>query len=323
MSHESIAHQDHTNIPMLRLCAIGRKATDIDAITARALFSRQLLVVYTALVKRGLFSFTDINSGVVKTTGEDSMGVVTAACSIIRFYYSGDRAALAYDPHSHMGLSIESRHLLAAALFLAYKMKSEDTWRNGQMAYHVLSMFVTALEYPTEDAKRRMPEVVMRTEAILLAQAPVHSLVDGNIASVVEHQLDHLLKKKILTEAVCISILSLLGHVHYRLTAVVDTELIETLCAEFGMHDVACSFVKLCIEITNSCKSFNGNEQVYNINYCNPDTYRLAITLIKSLLKVHVRLSPCVHTKLRLMLNRSTLKRAVCSLEAGLFVSLS
>ena len=244
-----------TVVPELTSCLISKPASDIDSISARALIAKHIRRVYRDFVCEGCFMFTDVfdrSCGLLTTPMEDPMGVVAAAITIMRYYYTDKEAKSALRPGMHMGLCPEVRHYMAAALFMAYKAKSEDSWNGGTMTRAVLSRFVSKDEYPNERARSRMAGLVFQAEGNLLIALPILSMVDSNIHGVLEHQLAYLMKPNpetsetpLLTPTACMAILSLFGCFYQLLTESTDTELVEELCAEFGMRDVALAFVQL------------------------------------------------------------------------------
>lgn len=237
-----------TSGPRLEGALIGLPSTDHDVIRARSLITKHIRQVYMDFVCEGHFMFTDVfdrNCGLLTTPAEDPMGVVAAATAIMRYHYADAYAKNILRPGMYMELSSDVRHYMAAALFLAYKAKSEDTWSGGMMTRAVLARFVTDLEYPNDESRMRMARFVMQAEVNLLKCLPILSLVDGNIHGVVERQLSHLMQTNLLTPTACMAVLSCMGYYYHHVTAVNDTEAVEELCTTHGMNEVASAFVQI------------------------------------------------------------------------------
>lgn len=238
---------------------IGVPAKDPDAIMVRSLMARHVRTIYREFCSQGSFMYTDIyeSRGLLSTPMEDPMGVCVAAVSILRAFYTDERARDIFRPGMFMNLHPQARHYMAAALYLAYKAKSEDSWQGGTMTRAVLSRFVTELEYPDAFSRRRMAEIVVEAELNLLNELPILSLLDANIHSVIEYQLGLLMKEPepVVTPTAAIAILSAFG-IHYAtVSADTETELVEEMCEKHSIGEVAMAFVAVGAALMQGCPS--------------------------------------------------------------------
>lgn len=226
-------------------------ATDPDAIQARALMAKYIYRVYVDFVAQGHFMYTDVpdQRGLLTSPIEDAMGVMAAAIAMVRAIYHGNTAAEKLKPGMHMSLDKETRHYMAAALFIAYKAKSEDSWKGGSMTRALLSRFVTELEYPDAYSRMQMARIIVQAEANILLLLPTLSLVDGNIHSMVEHRLAEMMNmadskgKQMMPTTAAVAVLSLFGYYYNLVTVHTDTELIERISTTYSMMDAAMGFV--------------------------------------------------------------------------------
>lgn len=278
-----------TPMPAMPDAFVNKPAKDTDAIKARSLMAQNLYRIYAEFVQAGNFMFTDIfdKSGLLTSPMEDPMGVVTAAVSIMRAFYPEDQARDVLEHGQFMSLDIETRHYMAGALFLAYKAKSEDSWKNGMMTRAVLSRFVTEIEYPTKDSHLKMAPLVVQAEKNILMELPTLSIVDANLHSVIEVQLAYLNQgpKPILSSTASLAVLSCYGRYFHLLTAITDTELLEELCAEFGSADVGMAFVELGVASMHGAQTFEDTDLPDNRLRFNCNSSICALRMLEVALK--------------------------------------
>ena len=174
----------------------------------------------------------------------DSMGVASTACEIIRMLYSGNGAHVAFSEGDYLNLSIDCRVKMAAALFLAYKIKSEDTWNAGsRVAQFILGRFVTTREFSTQTMLSKMAAVLTKAEFEILQTLQIHRLSEYNLAALFDYKLTHLLQQELITPlaaSMCISVSSF--YINF-FRCVTQTEFLETMCEKFGIDSVALSLL--------------------------------------------------------------------------------
>lgn len=198
-----------------RIAAVSPPARMAKAKTVRRLVSFHLQVVYSQLVSERIFFPTNIfERG--KTADPytvhpaiDSTGVVYAASELIRHrvpvHLIGDEHACS----SLMQLSLKVRVAMAAALFLSYKMASEDTWTCGTVSIssHLMRKFLHKSEITSHD-EARLDTVMIQAELDLLSSVRVHRIVEFNMCKLVEYKLQSLYEQDAISATTAIKGLS-------------------------------------------------------------------------------------------------------------------
>ena len=127
-------------------------------------------------------------------SSSDPMGTLAATVSLLHWVRKCD-PDLFCDAHAY-----RARLVAASALFLAHKLKSEETWPPGaNVAANVMSCFVQGLSDAQYIDRQRASCDIFECEAWLLKQAPVHLLCDENVLCVAELELARLLARGALS----------------------------------------------------------------------------------------------------------------------------
>lgn len=304
------------HIPINRI--VNKPAMDFAAIAARNAMAKYMRRVYIDFVLAGTFMDSDVDDskkGLLMSPEEDPMGVVAAAISIMRSLYSGDSAKDVHCKEKFMQLELCARHYMAAALYIAYKAKSEDTWKGGIMSRAIFSRFVTREEYPTAFSRVGITATLVRAEYSLLNALPVFSLIDGNIQSAVESQLDVMMQTSetgeapLVTETASFAVLACFGYYYHVVTCVTDTELVEELCAEHGIGVVAMAFVEIGLASMIASQHFKPHELPDARLVFNRLTSMCALRIISAAVKTDLDRSNAasMHDSLQALTKRSTI----------------
>lgn len=224
---------------------------DPIAIKVRMVISRKMASVYTEMCGLSLLMSRNVfergSSEFTMNPVIDSMGVVFTATEIMRVMCPGESSEIAYDPEAYLELTLTCRIHMAAAFFMAYKMKTEEGWRQGTgMPAYVLSKFVCQHEFGNV-TRRELCNMLSEGELAILAQLKIHSISEYNIYSVVEYKLEYLLEEGLITPLASCMALSVASFYLYLLRCVTDTEFLETACKEHGGDAVCLAVVAVCI----------------------------------------------------------------------------
>jgi len=251
-----------TQIPQfVSSVTVSMPATQKDAIEARLIMAREIRSVYINLVVSQTFISTDVfdNEGMLENPLEDPMGVVATAVTTMRLVYPGDKAASALKPGSYMTLETECRCYMAAALFIAYKAKSEDCWVGGSMAEFVLSKFLSKKDFNGNGVDCfKKAEILTNYEVKLLKQYPMFSLIDSNVYSMVECLLWKFMHASSLTRTTVLTILSVFNF-YYTLcvTSKSSSEIIETFYSTYGISPIPMGFIIIGALSVDICDNHN------------------------------------------------------------------
>lgn len=289
-------------------------AKDPDAQWVRAQMAKRVKAVYCDFVREGSFMFTDVHDkrGFLTTPHEDPMGVIAAAISITRAIYTSDTAADVFRPGMYTSLEHDARCNMAAALFIAYKCKSEDSWQGGCMPKAMMSRFVTEIEYPDHYAQSKMPRLLAQAEVNLLSRLPILSLVDCNIHSTVEMQLTQMIKDKLLTATASAAVLSCFGYYHELVTCHTETELVEESCATYSIDATGMAFIAIGAASILSCTCFD-HEDIPSTNFKFTDAAgAIASRILSAAVRKDIDRSdiPPNSVQLQMLLSRATILKA-------------
>ena len=248
---------------------VAAPSRSAGAIQVRAMMAEQIRKVYVSFVSEGHFQFTDMfeQKGLMQCPTEDPMGVVAAAVAIVHYVYNGPEAEDAHAPGMHMHLTRDARHYMAAALFLAYKAKSEDSWHKGNMPAVLLSRFVSELEYQLGGYGRvyqdlratKMSRALTECEFHILDRLPTFSLLDFNFQCVFEHQIERLMTPSmsaggtaVLSSKAGIAIMSCFGFYYQELLTDRKSESVELHVQERGLQETSAACVAFCCALIYS-----------------------------------------------------------------------
>ena len=183
------------------------------------------------------------------------MGVLAAAQAIIRHAYRGELAENELVSGGHWGLSRHSRHFMAAALFVAFKAKTEDTWnRDESIPKHVLSKFVTHQEYDDKAPSAKFATFLTHAEMQLLKQLPIHILMEFNVHSVVEAHLGVLVERGVMGYSCVFAILSCLGIMLNEISTVHTHDYLSGFHGQHPMRVVANGLLCASMACVVQCK---------------------------------------------------------------------
>lgn len=231
-----------------------------NSVMARAIMCAKIQDVYSDLVRDRIFMCSDIRNHphqqrFLKSSGEDPMGVLAAAQAIIRHAYRGELAENELIPSGHWGLSKHCRHFMAAALFLAYKAKTEDTWgRDDSIPRRVLSKFVTHSEYDDTVPSSRFATFLTHAEMQLLKQLPIHILMECNVHSVVEAHLGVLVERGVMGYSCAFATLSCLGITLNEISTMQTHDSLSQFHGQHHMKVVANGMLCASIACVRQCK---------------------------------------------------------------------
>lgn len=244
-------------LPAMRLSTVGSSS---EAIMARSLMCEHIIRAYSRLVDNGTFCQTNICPDCNSTSFlahpiEDPLGVLAAATSVIRHAYKGDSAAKELQSGSHFNLSKDARHFMAAALFISYKAKTEDTWRaSANIPKLVLTPFITAGDYCDKVSNARLAKYLTEAEVLLLCELPIHTLIEFNAHSVVEVHLWELVARGVIGKTCAFAALSACGIMLNQIVSLSKKDLLSELQSAYPMHVVANGLLRAslgCVATSN------------------------------------------------------------------------
>lgn len=218
---------------------------------ARKLICSLLYRAFFDLCKNGTFGVRDIfEKNTTEYVGhpyQDSTGVVFAANEIMRALVTDKNAYMAIDTMAFQSLSFQVRIQAAAALFLAYKTKMEESWSKGaNIIPRVVCKFVTSMEYKSGNVEESVHKTISETELSIMQTLPTYSLMELNICTMVEYKIQQLVEEKILTPLAAIACMSVASFSFYIARCVVETpflEQIEMFCNQYGKNCTADALV--------------------------------------------------------------------------------
>jgi len=225
-------------------------ATTPGAITARRLMAIHLQrVVVDFCDQKSFFKLSDVEMPKAQTflflsQAEDPMGVASAAIAILRAFYSGNTAVRVLDRGKHMGLKLECRQYMAAALFLAYKAKSEDLWAGGYMSRAVMCAFVTRQEFPDDEACEALAPILCASEMELIMSLPIARLLEHDLYGEIEERLIELKKQKVVDDLSSMAVLSCFARYNHAMhtTLSLNTECLDQIRARVGVKTLGSAF---------------------------------------------------------------------------------
>lgn len=288
-----------TVIPFFDFMAISQPPyTDPIASDVRRTISLKLQQVYEELC--GIQSFSTRNiilADSIEFTFNpaiDSMGVVFGANELMRQKLNGDNAALVYEKNAYLCLCLRCRLDMAAALFLSYKLASEDTWccKRGSMSIskYIVGKFILPYEVTSKEAAR-FPELLFEAELDFMNYFKVHSIIEFNAIKIVEYKVEHLLTHKLLTPLAATMALSVSSfYANYLFKSVMSTEFLETAADQHGADIVTTSLV--CLSVASVFNSFTtdvGNlPRIHRISFCE-SSLDLAAEMLKTRIQANIQ----------------------------------
>jgi hypothetical protein len=292
------SHTTTTSIPVFENVAISNPPyTDPIASEVRRIISVKLQHVYEDLCSIQSFSTRNI---LLPDSNEftfnpviDSMGVVFSANELMRHKLDGDNAALVYETSAYLSLNIRCRLDMAASLFLAYKLASEDSWncKHGSMSIskYILGKFILPYEVTSKEAAQ-FPELLVKAELDLLNHFKIHTIIEFNAMKVVEYKLEHLLANQLITplaSAMALSVASF--YANYLFKAIDSSEFLETSADQYGANAVTTSLV--CVSIASVFNSFTTDvsnlPRIHRISFCEA-----SLELAAEMLKLRINAKP-------------------------------
>lgn len=244
---------EHFKFPLCQWYAISSPASDDPvAVKARRIMCIKIYMVYIELCSLSSFCSRNVfetgSSEFVFNPIIDSMGVCSSACEILRTIYAGDEAEIAFDELQYLHLTLECRVNMAAALFLSYKLKTEDSWsdRSG-IAKFVLSKFVSASEFSSQRSFANMSSLMTNTELNLINYLNIHTISEFNIFHLVEYKMEYLLGEKLVTPLASAMAMSVASFYIYFYRCVTHTEMLELLAKSLGIETVVLALVVISI----------------------------------------------------------------------------
>ena len=245
--------EEKFKFPECQWYAISSPASeDPVAVKARRIMCIKIYMVYIELCSLSSFCSRNVfetgASEFVFNPIIDSMGVCSSACEILRTIYAGDEAEIAFDELQYLHLTLECRVNMAAALFLSYKLKTEDSWsdRSG-IAKFVLSKFVSASEFSSQRSFANMSSLMTNTELNLINYLNIHTISEFNVFHLVEYKMEYLLGEKLVTPLASAMAMSVASFYIYFYRCVTHTEMLELLAKSLGMDTVVLALVVISI----------------------------------------------------------------------------
>lgn len=253
-----------------------------QARTLRAEAADILLVAYCQLVHSpyAAWSVTDIfeeearhspnyRDVVVRSPEQDALGVLAGANAVMR-YILNDNFLLEH------GIDLEVRYWLAATLFLVYKVKTGDCWREGDcMTMLVLEQFLNAHELGNwrtcKTTRKERERCMWDAEASILICQPFGALVSRGVHSAFEVACAQLMEAGELTRRDAVVGV---GIVHFYLHAAHVNErrdILEELAVDRCVEEIGASLafivlvtLRLSLGLADSVTNLAAAKSVWN-----------------------------------------------------------
>jgi len=214
---------------------------------------------YCALCVNGIFTANNMDDKDLLKEGrlrasQDPMGTMAAAVSIVKWLLTHDHVV------DH-GLGYASRCIGAVALFVAHKVKSEDSWPEGlNIAAKVLGMFFgpcggNEVHGNSELAALTMTDECMshdlfRWECKLIWHLPMHSLCEENMCAYAEREIYALYDSELMdAEATRVALGRIFVYFYYCV-AMLDKDFFEDEATDMSECDMGLALV--CCVIHNT-----------------------------------------------------------------------
>lgn len=234
---------------------------DRRGVEARRQVCLQIRKVYVNLVQSGVFISRNIlearSSEYTLHPSIDSMGVVYGASELIKHRIPADAIGAELDDEEANQFALKMRIAMAAALFVSYKVASEETWscKGSSIAAYVLLKFVHPTELSPKELKLA-PAIMMEAELDLLCALDLYSILEFNIEKLVEYKLQALVHARRLSPHASIQCLCVSSFYFGVVFTWSDehSETVETSCEQHGGDTVAESILLVCL--ATICSSF-------------------------------------------------------------------
>jgi hypothetical protein len=204
--------------------------------------------VYFRLVKMRFFVCGPIDADSagrgqydLQSAKRDTWGVLCAALSIVRYVLrvrAWEARLAACPPETAVAdaeLNDEVRALLAAALLVAQKAKTEQQWAEGAQAAAVTYATCARRAHVVEVSPDTMTEAMWTSEVRLLVATPLHALLEHNPHSATEAALARLVERGLLSKHAATGALDRFFPLYWASIDALEADGVDTLrCAWLG-----------------------------------------------------------------------------------------